>query len=195
MAQVGYARVSSVGQSLELQVEQLAGAGCDPIFREKVTGTTTDGRAELERALEYVRDGDAFVVTRIDRLARSVGDLDAIIRGLRAKGVHFRSLQQGEFDTSNATSALFLNILGAFAAFETQLRAERQAEGIARAKETGRTKTGRPFGRPKVDRERILQMHADGVRPSDIARRLAVGRSTVFEAIKEAKRGPSGEGP
>jgi DNA invertase Pin-like site-specific DNA recombinase len=140
----------------------------------------------LAQALEWAREGDTFVVTRIDRLARSVTDLNGIIRRLREKGVHFRSIMQGEFDTSSSTSALFLNILGAVAEFETQLRAERQAEGIARVRETGRTKTGKATGRPRVDPAPILRLRAEGVSPVEIARRLKVARSTVYAALATA---------
>ncbi|SPU45929.1 recombinase family protein [Brevundimonas diminuta] len=112
MAVVGYARVSSIGQSLEVQEEALRAAGCDKVFSEKRTGTTQEGREGLRRALEYVREGDIFVVTRIDRLARSVTDLGEVVAALTTKGVSFRALQQGEFDTTAATGRLFLTMLG-----------------------------------------------------------------------------------
>lgn len=180
MAVVGYARVSSFGQELEIQQHLLAVAGCDKVFYEKKSGTTTEGREELRRALEYVREGDVFVVTRIDRLARSVSDLGTIVDQLVAKKVSFRALQQGEFDTTAATGRLFLTMLGAFAEFETALRRERQAEGIAKARAEGRYK-GRP---KKVNAVQIKKMHADGVKPTVIADRLGVARSTVYEALK-----------
>lgn len=180
MAVVGYARVSSVGQSLEVQQEALRDAGCDKVFAEKRSGTTQEGRQELHKALEYVREGDVFVVTRIDRLARSVSDLSEVIAILTSKGVSFRALQQGEFDTTAATGRLFLTMLGAFAEFETSLRRERQMEGIAKAKAEGRYR-GRPV---TVDRAAIRQLHGEGVRPIYIARRLGVARSTVYEALK-----------
>lgn len=180
MAVVGYARVSSYGQSLEVQEEALRDAGCDKVFSEKVTGTTQEGREELRRALEYVREGDVFVVTRIDRLARSVSDLGVIVDQLTEKGVNFRALQQGEFDTTAATGRLFLTMLGAFAEFETALRRERQMEGIARAKGEGRYK-----GRPRsIDRDLIRKLINEGSKPSDVAKRLGVARSTVYDAVK-----------
>lgn len=180
MAVVGYARVSSVGQSLEVQEDALRAAGCEKVFSEKRTGTTQEGREELKRALEYVRDGDTFVVSRIDRLARSVSDLGDIVSVLTAKGVSFRALQQGEFDTTAATGRLFLTMLGAFAEFETSLRRERQMEGIEKAKAEGRYK-----GRPKsVDAASIRRLHAEGEKPAHIAKRLGVARSTVYEALK-----------
>lgn len=180
MAVVGYARVSSVGQSLEIQEAALVEAGCTKVFAEKRTGTTQEGREELRRALEYVREGDTLVVSRIDRLARSVSDLSEIVGILTTKGVSFRALQQGEFDTTAATGRLFLTMLGAFAEFETSLRRERQIEGIEKAKAEGRYK-----GRPKsVDAAAIRRLHAEGEKPAHIAKRLGVARSTVYEALK-----------
>lgn len=179
MSLVGYARVSSAGQSLEVQVDQLRAAGCEMLFKEKRTGTTTEGRAELERALDYVRDGDVFVVTRLDRLARSVGDLSALMSRLREKRVGFRALQQGDFDTTTATGKVVLNILGAFAEFETDLRRERQMEGIAKAKAAGVYK-GR---KPTVDDDEVRRLHQEGIGPAEIARRLGIGRSSVYRAI------------
>lgn len=181
MAVVGYARVSSVGQSLEVQEAALAEAGCEKVFAEKRSGTTQEGREELRRALEYVREGDTFVVTRIDRLARSVTDLSEVVAALTEKGVSFRALQQGELDTTAATGRLFLTMLGAFAEFETNLRRERQMEGIAKAKAEGRYR-----GRPKsVDTVTIRRLHAEGEKPTHIAKRLGVARSTVYEALKD----------
>lgn len=180
MAVVGYARVSSVGQSLEVQEVALAEGGCEKVFAEKRSGTTQEGREELRRALEYVREGDTFVVTRIDRLARSVTDLSEVVAALTEKGVSFRALQQGEFDTTAATGRLFLTMLGAFAEFETNLRRERQMEGIAKAKAEGRYK-GRPV---TVDKEAICRLHSEGVKPTQIAQRLGVARSTVYEALR-----------
>lgn len=181
MAVVGYARVSSAGQSLDVQEMALAAAGCDKVFSEKRSGTGQAGRAELERALEYVREGDVFVVTRIDRLARSVIDLHQIVGRLNQKGVGFRALQQGEFDTTTSYGKLFLTILGGFAEFEAGIRRERQQEGIEKAKAAG-VYRGRPA---TVDRDLIRRLHAEGVKPAAIRARLGVGLSTVYEAIKE----------
>lgn len=181
MALVGYARVSSLGQELDVQQRLLAEAGCGKVFFEKKSGTTTEGREELLRAIDYVREGDVFIVTRIDRLARSVSDLGAIVDQLVAKKVSFRALQQGEFDTTAASGRLFLQMLGAFAEFETALRRERQMEGIAKAKLEGRYK-----GRPKsVDGHEILRLHKNGEKPTDIAKRLGIARSSVYVALKQ----------
>jgi DNA invertase Pin-like site-specific DNA recombinase len=181
MAVVGYARVSSVGQSLEVQEAALREAGCEKVFAEKRSATSQEGREELRRALEYVRESDVFVVTRIDRLARSVSDLSAIVAMLNAKGVGFRAVQQGEFDTTGSSGRALINMLGVFAEFETDLRRERQMEGIAKAKAEGRYR-----GRPRsVDAAAIRRLHGEGVKPAHIAKRLGVARSTVYATLAE----------
>lgn len=179
MALIGYARVSSTGQSLEVQRDQLRGAGCEKVFEEKRSGTTTEGREQLSLALSYVREGDTLIVTRLDRLARSMIDLRQIVDQLSAKGVHFRALQQGEIDTTSTNGRLMLNLLGAFAEFETDLRRERQKEGIERAKADGRYK-GR---KPSVPVSEVLELHCQGIGPTEIAKRLKIGRASVYRAI------------
>lgn len=179
MSLVGYARVSSAGQSLEVQREQLSAAGCEKVFEEKRSGTSREGRDQLDLALSYVREGDMFVVTRLDRLARSLLDLRQIIDKLSAKGVGFKVLQQSAIDTESPNGRLMLNLLAAFAEFETDLRSERQREGIAKAKAEGRYK-GR---KPSVPTEKVRALHAEGVRPAEIARRLKIGRASVYRAL------------
>lgn len=179
MAIIGYARVSSVGQSLDVQLEQLKAAGCEKVFSEKFTGTTTKGRDQLTAALDYVREGDVLVVTRMDRLARSLVDLRHVVDRLNAKGVGFRALQQGAIDTTRSDGRLMLNILASFAEFETDIRKERQLEGIAKAKAAG-TYTGR---KPSVPVEQVRQLARDGVGPTDIAKRLGIGRASVYRAM------------
>ena len=176
---VGYARVSTIGQSLEVQLEALNAAGCEKVFSEKVSGRSTVGREQLGEALDFVRKGDTLVVTRLDRLARSVSDLFSILERITAKGVAFRCLAQSGVDTDSSSGRLMLGILGAVAAFEADIRKERQAEGIAKAKEAGRYK-GRPVS---VDREKVLALRAEGVRPSDIAQRLGIGRASVYRVF------------
>jgi DNA invertase Pin-like site-specific DNA recombinase len=176
---VGYARVSSAGQSLDIQEEALRQAGCERLFSEKRSGTTATGREELERCLSYLREGDALVVTRLDRLARSVGDLFGIIDRLQAKAVQFRCLQQSGVDTDTSSGRLMLAVLGAVAAFETDIRRERQMEGIAKAKEAGVYK-GR---KPTVDAILVRELHQQGCRPSQIAATLGIGRASVYRAI------------
>ena len=179
MATVGYARVSSTGQSLEVQNEQLRAAGCVKVFSEKVTGTTTEGRDQLEAALDYVREGDVLIVTRLDRLARSLVDLRKIIDRLTAKGCAFRALQQGAIDTTRSDGRLMLNILASFAEFETDIRKERQMEGIAKAKAANVYK-GR---KPSVPVEEVRRLAGEGVGPTDIAKQLGIGRASVYRAL------------
>lgn len=188
MALVGYARVSSVGQSLEVQEEALRAAGCAKVFSEKRSGTTTGDREELRRALDYVREGDTFIVTRIDRLARSAIDLNDIVRGLSAKGVEFKALQQGQVDTTTATGKMMLGLLALFAEFETDLRRERQMEGIAKAKAEGRYR-GRPATVP-VDEVRRLAR--EGLNPSQIQKQLGIGRGSVYRALEGVEEPPVG---
>jgi DNA invertase Pin-like site-specific DNA recombinase len=175
VAVVGYARVSSVGQSLEVQEDHLRQAGCERIFAEKRSGTTTEQREKLAEALAWVRDGDVLVITRLDRLARSVVDLRQIIDTLTAKSVGFRCLQQ-QIDTTSSEGRLMLGILAAFAEFETDIRKERQREGIEKAKQAGKYR-GRPA---TIDPQRIRELEDQGLGPADIARRLGVGRASIY---------------
>ena len=182
MTQVGYARVSSTGQSLEIQEEQLRAAGCEKLFAEKRSGTSAEGRDQLQAALEWVREGDVLVVTRLDRLARSIVDLRRIIDRLTVKSVGFRCLQQGAIDTTTSEGRLMLNILASFAEFEVEIRRERQADGIAKAKSEGRYR-GRP---PAIDRAMIAALEAEGLGPTAIAKRLGIGRASVYRIRSEA---------
>jgi DNA invertase Pin-like site-specific DNA recombinase len=183
---VGYARVSSSGQSLDLQEEQLRAAGCGEIFAEKRSGRSGSERPELERAVQFVREGDTLVVTRLDRLARSVGDLFGIVERLSHKGVGFRALQQAGVDTETSTGKLTLAILGAVAEFENDIRRERQREGIEKAKERG-VYRGRP---PSVDRQAIAAALASGEKPSAaLARKLGIARSTLYLIARETGEG------
>ena len=179
MATVGYARVSTEGQSLDVQLEQLIAAGCDKVFSEKVTGTTTSGRSQLAAALDYVREGDVLVVTRMDRLSRSLTDLRLTIDHLATMGVGFRALQQAGIDTTRPEGKLMIAMLGAFAEFEADIRRERQLEGIAKAKAEGVYK-GR---KPSVPTAEVRRLAADGVGASEIASRLGIGRASVYRAL------------
>jgi DNA invertase Pin-like site-specific DNA recombinase len=185
MATIGYGRVSSTGQSLEVQAEQLRAAGCTKVFEEKVSGTSQQGRVQLAAALDYVREGDTFVVTRLDRLARSMSDLRDIIDRLQAEGVEFRAIQQGAIDTSTSGGRLMLNMLAAVAEFETDLRKERQMEGIQKAKAEGRYR-GRPAS---IDAGEIARLRADGLGPTAIAKRLGVGRASIYRVSAAAQAG------
>lgn len=179
MATYGYARVSTTGQNLTVQIEALKAAGCDVIRAEKQSGTTTDGRAELATLLDFIRHGDALMVTRIDRLARSIGDLQDIVRALKAKGASLKATEQ-PIDTSTAAGKAFLDMLGVFAEFETNLRRERQLEGIAKAKAEGKYK-GR---KPTIDPVEVMKLKAAGVGATDIAKRLGCGRASVYRVTR-----------
>ena len=170
-----YARVSSTGQSLEVQLEQLRAAGAEEIFQETRSGTTTEGRDQLEAALRFVRKGDVLLVTRLDRLARSMSDLRRIVDTLSAKGVGLRVLQQ-PFDTTTSEGRLLLNILGAFAEFETSIRAERQRDGIAKAKAQGKYR-GR---KASIDPDQIAALKAEGLGATAIAKKLGIGRASIY---------------
>lgn len=174
----GYARVSSAGQDLAIQEMALKLAGCETIRSEKASASTTEGRTELATLLDFLRAGDTLVVTRVDRLARSIGDLQDIVRQLRAKGVHLRATEQ-PVDTSNAAGKAFLDMLGVFAEFETNLRRERQLEGIAKAKAEGVYK-GRPA---TIKVEEIQALHAQKVGATEIAKRLGIGRASVYRIL------------
>lgn len=174
----GYARVSSAGQDLSVQREKLAAAGCAIIREEKVSGSSREGRKELETLLDFLRPGDTLLVTRIDRLARSIGDLQDIVRALRTKGVHLKATEQ-PIDTGTAAGKAFLDMLGVFAEFENNLRRERQADGIAKAKEAGVYK-GR---KPSIERGQIESLMASGLGPAAIAKELGIGRASVYRVL------------
>jgi DNA invertase Pin-like site-specific DNA recombinase len=180
MTTIGYARVSTTDQDLSIQVAALKAAGCDVIRKEKASGTTTKGRAELATVLDFIREGDTLVVTRIDRLARSIADLQDIVRALRGRGASLRASEQ-PINTSTAAGKCFLDMLGVFAEFETNLRRERQLEGIAKAKAAGVYK-GR---KPSVDANQVRQLKAEGIGPSEIARRLQIARASVYRALSD----------
>ncbi|AMU94209.1 resolvase [Sphingopyxis terrae subsp. terrae NBRC 15098] len=149
------------------------------MFAEKVSGRSTHDREGLARAIDFVREGDTLVVTRLDRLARSVGDLHRIIEKLTEKKVAFRCLNQSGVDTDSSTGRLMLAILGAVAAFENDIRLERQREGIAKAKVEGKYK-GR---KPTVDVTRVKTLRDDGLGPSQIAKTMGIGRASVYRAL------------
>jgi DNA invertase Pin-like site-specific DNA recombinase len=180
MTVIGYARVSTTDQNLDVQVSALRAAGCEVIRSEKRSGTTTAGREELRTVLDFLRKGDVLMVTRIDRLARSIGDLQDIVRAMRARGAILKATEQ-PIDTSTAAGKCFLDMLGVFAEFETNLRRERQLEGIADAKARGVYK-GR---KPSIDPAKVKQMKNEGMGPSAIAKTLKIGRASVYRALAE----------
>lgn len=177
-AKIGYARVSTDDQDTAIQVEALKRAGCTVVRREKGSGTSLKGRAELAAIMEFIREGDTLVVTRIDRLARSIADLQVIVRQLTERGAKLQATEQ-PIDTSTAAGKAFLDMLGVFAEFETNLRRERQMEGIAKAKAAGLYR-GR---RPSIDPATVRSLRAQGVGPTEIAKRLKIGRASVYRAL------------
>ena len=181
MTNIGYARVSTTDQNLEIQIAALKAAGCDVIRSEKRSGTSTRGRTELQTVLDFLRKGDVLSVTRIDRLARSIGDLQDIVRAVKAKGASLKATEQ-PIDTTSAAGKAFLDMLGVFAEFETNLRKERQAEGIAKAKAAGVYK-GRP---PSIDASKVRDLKTKGLGASEIAKALKIGRASVYRALTTA---------
>jgi DNA invertase Pin-like site-specific DNA recombinase len=177
----GYARVSTADQDLTIQEAALRAAGATVIRSEKKTGTTTDGRDQLATLIEFARAGDTIAVTRIDRLARSLLDLSKIVDTLKKKGVFLKVTEQN-IDTGkkdDAAGKAFLDMLGVFAEFETNLRKERQREGVAEAKRKGVYK-GR---KATVDADRVKELAASGMGASDIARELKIGRASVYRHL------------
>lgn len=174
---IGYARTSTTDQNLDAQIKALTAAGCGMIRTEQKSGASLVGRPELRTILDFIHPGETLVVTRIDRLARSLSDLQTIVQTLKAKGAHLAATEQ-PVDTSTATGKAFFDMLGVFAEFETNLRRERQAEGIAAAKIRG-VYRGR---RPKIDMAEIQTLLSQGENPTEIARKLGVSRGTVYKA-------------
>ena len=175
----GYARVSTSDQDLEIQKNALLSAGCEVVREEKVSGTSLEGRSELTTLLKFLRKGDELVVTPINRLARSMRDLQNIVYDLTEKGVHLSATEQA-VNTSTPEGKCFLDMLGVFAEFETRLRQEKQMEGIKKAKEKGVYK-GR---KQTVDVAKIKELASEGLMKTEIAKRLGVGRATVYRALR-----------
>jgi DNA invertase Pin-like site-specific DNA recombinase len=179
MASYGYARVSTFDQDLTVQRQALRAAGCSVVRAEKASGSRRDGRTELQVLLDFVQPGDTLVVTRIDRLARSLKDLQDIVHELKSRSVALRATEQ-PVDTGTAAGKTFLDMLGVFAEFETSLRRERQLEGIAQAKARG-VYRGR---KPSIDMAEIRRLRdQDGLGATAIARRLGIGRASVYRAL------------
>jgi DNA invertase Pin-like site-specific DNA recombinase len=175
----GYARVSTTDQDLSIQEDALRLAGCEVIRSEKVSGTSVNGRTELTTLMQFLRDGDTLVVTRVDRLARSIRDLQNIVHELTQKGVTLKATQQ-PIDTASAAGKAFLDMLGVFAEFETNLRRERQMEGIKQAKARGVYK-GR---KSSIDADQVRALRQEGLSAADIASRLSIGRASVYRLLK-----------
>lgn len=180
MALVGYARVSSVGQTLAVQLDKLG--QCDKIFQEKVSGVNMK-RPQLQTCLEYVRQGDTLVVTKLDRLARSTLHLCQIAAELERKEVALQVLDQN-IDTNSATGRLLFNMLGAIAQFETEIRAERQREGIQKARERGVR-----FGKRKtLNSQQVTELQErrrQGVLIKTLMQEYGLSKTSVYRYLKE----------
>jgi DNA invertase Pin-like site-specific DNA recombinase len=181
---IGYARTSTLEQEagLEAQVRDLTDLKCEKVYQEQAS--SVGPRQVLETALEFAREGDTIVVTKLDRLARSVAHLGNIIATLEAKGVALRIENLG-VDTSTPTGKLMLNVLGGVAQFEREMMLERQREGIAKAKGEGAYKGRKPTARAKTDD--IKALAAEGLSMAAIAAKLGIGKGSVHRAIGKAK--------
>ena len=166
----------------EGQFKELSAAGCEKIFREQVSSITL--RVQLQLALEFVREGDVFVVTKLDRLARSVADVMAILQALERKRVAMRILNLG-MDTQTPTGKLMLTVLGGVAQFEREMMLERQREGIAKAKSAGKYKGRKPIAPER--QQHVLRLAAEGATKTSIARQLGIGEATVYRILAVAK--------
>ena len=182
MSVVGYARVSSVGQSLDVQLDKLK--GCDKIFKEKRTGTSNT-RPRLKACLEYVREGDTLVVSRLDRLARSTLHLCQVAEQLQEKGVNLKVIDQS-IDTGDATGRLLFNMLGAIAQFETEIRAERQMDGIRNAKANG-VLLGRRKHLAEEEQVELQLKRQDGVLIKTLMKEYNLSKASVYRYLDGVK--------
>ena len=190
-ARIGYARVSTSDQNSSVQVAALEAAGCTMIRTETGSGTSLENRPELGIILDFIHPGETLVVTRIDRLARSMKDLQVIVAKLRERGANIAATEQ-PVDTSTAAGKAFFDMLGVFAEFETNLRRERQAEGIVAARRRG-VYRGRP---PTIDMDQIRARIAEGQSPTRHAREMGISRGTVYKAKgKTGKHSKAAQGP
>lgn len=180
---IGYARTSTLEQvaGFDVQIEELNNLGCEKIFQEQVSSVAQ--RDELNKAIDFVRDGDVLVVTKLDRLARSISHLWKIIETLEAKNVGLRVLDLG-IDTKSATGKLILTLLGGINCWEREMMLERQREGIAKAKSEGKYKGRKPTALAKTDE--VLELKAKGLGATAIAKQLGIGRSSVYRIFESA---------
>jgi DNA invertase Pin-like site-specific DNA recombinase len=181
---IGYARTSTLDQQAGFDAQLRDLAGCEKMFAEKVSAVAQ--REQLALALDYCRAGDVLIVTRLDRLARSVADLCKILAQLQDKGASLKVLNM-DLDTATPTGKLILNLLGSIAQFERELTLERQREGIAKAKADGKYKGRAPTARAKADKVRALR--DAGVRPTEIARQAGISRTSVYWVLGDDRLG------
>ncbi len=180
MAKIGYARVSNTGQSLEVQLSKLNSAGCEKIYQEKRSGKTS-ARPEFQHCMNYLREGDTLVITRLDRLARSVIHLAQVATRFQQENIDLIVIDQA-IDTSTSTGRLMFNMLAAIAEFETDLRSERQAEGIAKAIDNG-VKFGRPPKRTDEIDQKIREKRKAGATIGQLAKEFNLGEATIYRIL------------
>ena len=181
MARIGYARVSSTGQSLDIQLEKLSDAECDRIYQEKCSGLTTN-RPEFQACMRYLREGDTLVISRLDRLARSVIHLAQLTKRFQSENIDLLVLDQS-IDTRTSTGRLMFNMLACIAEFENDLRRERQVEGIAKARENG-VRFGRPLKLTLLRKDEIHAKWKDGFSISQLEKEFNLGRASIYRALR-----------
>lgn len=183
---VGYARTSTTDQKagLEAQLRDLQAAGCERVYQEEVSSVDTVNREKLAEALRFIRQGDVLIVTKLDRLARSVKHLHEVVEAITAKGASLRILDMS-IDTGTSSGRLMLNLLGSIAQFEREIMLERQREGIAKAKADGKYTGRKPTARAKS--EEVLRLVAEGVPAAEVAEKLGIGRASVYRILKDGE--------
>lgn len=189
---IGYARTSTLDQKagLQVQIEELRAAGCEKVFEEQVSSVDVAARKKLTEAMDFVREGDTLIVTRLDRLARSVPHLMEVLAVLTKKGASLRILAMG-IDTATPTGKLMLTVLGGIAEFEREIMLERQREGIAKAKAAGKYKGRKPTAQAKS--KEVLDLICSGVGPSEVAKQVGISRASVYRIMKENEQSASQE--
>src|SRR4029079_18827501 len=183
MTTVGYARVSSTGQDLTVQLGKLA--GCDKVFKDKRSGVDA-GRPALNACLEYLREGDTLLVTKLDRLARSTRDLYRIISNLAERGVSFKVVDDPSVDTTSRTGKLIMGILALIAEFENDIRTERRQDGINKAKAKGVRFGPKPILTAEVV-QKIKELRVEGLTVPEIIRRTKLSKASIYRALAQGR--------
>ena len=186
MSRVGYARVSSYGQSLDVQLEKLSKDGCERIFSEKMSGRSAEAREELQSCLQWVREGDVLVVTKLDRLARSTRDLLNVANTLEQKRVSLVVLDQ-QIDTGTPTGKLLFTMLGAIAEFENEIRKDRQVAGVTLARKKG-VKFGRKAAMSRGQIEELKRRRDAGEKIADLMSHYKLSKATVYRYLGESTK-------
>ncbi len=188
---IGYARTSTLDQKagIEGQLRELEAVGCEKVYKEQVSSVDVRKRQELESALDHLREGDTLIVTKLDRLARSVPHLLEVLELIQSKHASLRILNLN-IDTSTPTGKLMLTVLGSVAAFEREIMLERQREGIAKAKDAGKYKGRKPTAMAKA--AEVKQLQAQGVGATEIANRVGIGRASVYRILRAKESAAEG---